>query len=95
MRELIKMKNNVYQVSKIVQSDDQQVIQVDQKLSWISLTGIGLFVMDENAKDYVTQSEKCGKRFKVMVKNHLFVDFLVKFLALEQQEHKLMMHTSE
>ena len=64
MRELIKMKNNVYQASKIVQSDDQQVIQVDQKLSWISLTGIGLFVMDENAKDYVTQSEKCGKRFK-------------------------------
>ena len=30
-----------------VQSDDQQVIQVDQKLSWISLTGILLFVMDE------------------------------------------------
>ena len=40
------------------------MIQVDQKLSWLSLTEIGLFVMDENAKDYVTQSEKCGKSFK-------------------------------
>ena len=57
----IKMKNDIYQVSKIVQSDDEQVIQVDQKLSWFSLTGIMFFVMDETPRIMKPKLKDVGK----------------------------------
>ena len=69
-------------MSIIVQSDDQQVIQVDKKLFWISLTGIMFFLMDETPRIMMPKLKDVGKRFKYA--NQLKIHDQIHSISIEK-----------